>query len=94
MCMNVNLYNEKTGYPNDENYLECSLPSFLQESLNQMKLAWKRIDSGEVYLNWDGDYCTLQSDINCAETDGQISPDQAWYLRKKYLRMEFPEVIE
>lgn len=87
------LYDEKTGLPVDDGYLECSLPSFLQESLDQMKKAWARIDSGENYLNWDGDYCTLQSDINCAEVDQQITPEQAWYLREKYLRMQKPEKI-
>lgn len=88
-----NLYDEKTGFPLDDSYLECSLPSFLQESLDQMKKTWDRIDNGEKYMHWDEDYCTLQSDINCAEVDQQITQEQAWYLREKYLRMQKPEKI-
>ncbi|MFR1773448.1 MAG: hypothetical protein ACLSW7_13950 [Acutalibacteraceae bacterium] len=53
-----------------------------------MDAAWKKLDNGEKYLRWDCDYCNLQSDINIAETNGQISTEQAWYLREKYLRME------
>lgn len=89
-----NLYDEKNGLPIDNSYLECSLPSFLQESLDQMKRTWDRIDSGEEYMRWDEDYCTLQSDINCAEVDQQITTEQAWYLREKYLRMKKPEKIK
>ena len=48
--------------------------------------------SRQPYL-WDCDYCSLQSDINNAEVNRIISPEQAWYLREKYLRME-REVIE
>ena len=40
------------------------------------------------YHVWDCDYCNLQSDINSAEVNQIISPEQAWYLREKYLRME------
>lgn len=80
-------YNEETGLPVDRTYLECGLPSYLQESLIQMKEAWQRIDNGEDYLHWDCDFCNLQSDINSAEVEGLISSEQAWYLREKYLRM-------
>ncbi|MDC7291132.1 helix-turn-helix transcriptional regulator [Blautia schinkii] len=76
------------GLPKDKSYLECGLPGFLQESLNAMKAAWKKVDNGEKYLRIDCDYCNLQSDINSAEVNGIISSDQAWYLREKYLRIE------
>ena len=81
-------YSEETGRPNDKSYLEHGLPGFLQKSVRQMEAAWKKRDKGEMYLHWDCDYCSLQSDINIAETSGQISTEQAWYLREKYLRME------
>lgn len=88
-----NLYNDETGLPLDDGYLEGSLPPFLHESLKQMKKTWSKIDSGEKCWHWDDDYCTLQSDINCAEVEQIITPEQAWYLRKKYLRIEKPEKI-
>lgn len=76
------------GKPVDNSYLECQLPEFLQESIDAMKKAWKKLDSGEEYLLWDCDYCNLQTDINIAEVEQMISEEQAWYLREKYLRME------
>jgi len=84
-------YDEK-GFPADKSYLECGLPPYLEESLAQMKLAWEKIDNGEKYLRWDSDYCTLQSDINTAEVGGAISPDKAWHLREKYLRMRRDDI--
>lgn len=71
----------------DKTYLECGLPEFLQESIQAMVEAWRKLDSGENYLRWDCDYCNLQSDINSAEVNLVISSEQAWYLREKYLRM-------
>ena len=58
-----------------------------------MVSAWDKLDRGEEYYLWDCDYCSLQSDINNAEVNRIISPEQAWYLREKYLRME-REVVE
>jgi len=81
-------YDSQTGLPKDQTYLECGLPSFLTESIDAMKSAWQKLDRGEKYLRWDCDYCNLQTDINNAEVNQVISPDQAWYLREKYLRME------
>ncbi|MBR6801777.1 MAG: hypothetical protein IKM61_08505 [Eubacteriaceae bacterium] len=83
-------YDEEAGLPKDNSYLECGLPSFLQESVEAMKNAWKKIDGGEEYLRWDCDYCNLQTDINNAEVNLLISSEQAWFLREKYLRMERP----
>lgn len=87
-------YDSATGLPVDKSYLECGLPRYLQESLEIMKETWAKLDRGEKYYRWDGDYCSLQTDINCAEVDGEISSEQAWYLREKYLRIERPGVIE
>lgn len=81
-------YDSETGRPKDRSYLECSLPPFLMESIGAMEAAWDKLDRGEKYLRWDCDYCNLQTDINNAEINQVISPEQAWYLREKYLRME------
>lgn len=83
------LANDKnTGRPVDKSYLECGLPEWLEKSIEQMKVAWAKDDNGEEYLQWDCDWCNLQSDINVAETEQLISSEQAWHLRKKNLRIE------
>lgn len=79
---------DKAGKPKDTGYLECGLPDFLQESIQIMKAAWDKLDSGAEYFHWDCDYCSLQSDINSAEVNQLISSEQAWFLREKYLRLE------
>ncbi len=76
------------GLPTNNDYLECGLPEFLQISIRTMTEAWSKLDNGIEYLRWDCDYCNLQSDINSAEVNQLISPEQAWFLREKYLRME------
>lgn len=78
----------ETEESEDDSYLECGLPPFLQESVEAMAAAWQKLDAGEEYLRWDCDYCSLQSDINNAEINQLISSEQAWYLREKYLGME------
>lgn len=75
--MDNELYDAKTGLPKDNGYLEYGLPPFLQESI-------KAMDAGDPEL-WDCLYCELQSDINVAEVEQIITPEQAWYLREKYL---------
>ena len=67
------------------NHYETALPKYLKASLDNMKKAIKLKSSGQKYLRYDCEYCELQSDINTAEVSGEISPDQAWYLRSKYL---------
>lgn len=84
----VKVSENDTGLPKDKSYLECGLPAFLQESLEAMQVAWKKVDSGEAYYRLDCDYCNLQADINSAEVNQLISTSQAWHLREKYLRME------
>lgn len=59
-------------------YLEYNIPDFLKESIDNYN---KNIDT----LHYDIYYCTLQSDINVAEVEGYITPNQACFLRKKYL---------
>lgn len=81
-------YDEATGLPTDRSYLECGLPRYLQESLDEMKRSWAVVDGGGDDAHWDCYYCSLQADINSAEVDGLISTEQAWYLREQYLRIE------
>ena len=83
-----NEYNAETGMPTDESHFECGLPRYVRESLERMKESWKLVDSGKKDMNWDVCWCELNADLNSAETESQISSEQAWYLRRKYLRME------
>lgn len=72
--------------PTDKtDYMECGLPDFLRDSIKAMCSAWEKVDRGEFYARFDCDFCNLQTDINIAEVDNIISPEQAWYLREKYL---------
>lgn len=84
---NVN-YDKSTGKPKDNSYLEKGLPEYLSQSLAAMIEAWKIEDSGKRDLHFDIHWCDLNADINSAENGQEISSEQAWYLRKKYLRME------
>ena len=81
-------YNAETGMPTDEAHFECGLPQYLSESLENMKKSWKIVDSGKKDIHWDIYWCDLNADINSAEVENLISIEQAWYLRRKYLRME------
>ena len=79
---------EITGRPKDSAYLEKGLPEYLRSSIEAMIRSWEIIDKGGKDLHWDVYWCELNADINCAETDQEISCEQAWHLRRKYLRME------
>lgn len=81
-------YDKSTGKPKDNSYLEKGLPEYLSQSLAAMIEAWKIEDSGKKDLHFDIHWCDLNADINSAENGQEISSEQAWYLRKKYLRME------
>ena len=61
---------------------------YLKISLQNMIKSWERIDRGEKDLHWDLYWCELNADLNSAEVENLISSEQAWYLRRKYLRME------
>lgn len=80
-------YDEVSGLPMDKQYLESALPFFLSKSIEQMEKAWKKHENGES-SDWDCDFCELQSNINVAEVEQLITTEQAWYLRKKYLKIE------
>lgn len=47
MSMLSDEYDKKSGRPRDKSYLECGLPGFLQESLEQMKAVWAKRDAGD-----------------------------------------------
>ncbi len=81
-------YDRATGLPKDESYLEKGLPAYLQKSIAAMQASWKIEDGGGKDLHWDLYWSELNADINSAETEQEISSDQAWYLRRKYLRIE------
>ena len=81
-------YDRSTGLPKDESYLEKGLPDYLQKSIDAMQASWAIVDRGGKDLHWDLFWSELNADINSAETEQEISSDQAWYLRRKYLRME------
>lgn len=77
-----------TGLPQNKEYLEHGLPPYLESSLKNMVASWKVIDSGNTDMHWDLYWCELNADINAAEVEQEISAEQAWYLREKYLRMK------
>ncbi len=86
--MDFQPYDRETGLPVNEKYLECGLPLYLQLSIKNIAASWEIEDSGKKDYHWDIAWCELNADINAAESGQEISPRQAWYLRKKYLRME------
>lgn len=79
---------EKKTVVSEGSYLEKGLPPYLLASIKAMKQSWERKDQGEEDPRWDLYWCDLNADINSAETEQEISSEQAWYLRRKYLRME------
>lgn len=81
-------YDRTTGLPQSKKYLECDLPPYLQTSLESMIASWKIVDSGKKDYHWDMYWSELNADINSAEVGQEISSEQAWYLREKYLRMK------
>lgn len=87
MEMESSIYDHDSR-PKDKSYLECGLPDSLLKSIDAMQQSWAIEDSGKRDLHWDLIWRELNSAINFAETDGLITSEQAWYLRKKYLRME------
>ena len=109
--MNHAQYDQETGKPLDQSYLECGKsgiailkaiisgetdPGVLSElaegrsrnKIQEMQKSWAIIDGGNRDPHWDIYWCNLNADINSAEVERIISPEQAWYLREKYLRME------
>ena len=65
----------------NNDYLEFNIPTFLKDSISKFNENLKT-SLYDIY------YCTLQSDINVAEVEGYISPNQARILRKNYLGVD------
>jgi hypothetical protein len=63
--------------------LERSLPTYLRDDINTFSEG-ERIHSSML----DCYYCSLQSSINSAEVDCEITEEQATHLRRKYLGYE------
>ena len=87
MAIDTANYDSVTGLPKNESYLEAGLPEYLLESISSMLESWAIEDSGGRDLHWDIHWCDLNADINFAETEQDISREQASYLRRRYLRM-------
>lgn len=64
----------------EKKYLEVGLPKYLQHDIDQL-LEHIAVHSSVV----DCAYNELQSSINCAEIDEDITEEQAAYLRNKCL---------
>ena len=86
--MEESAYDAKSGRPLCADYLEKGLPAFLKASIKAMQASWAVEDSGKRDLHWDAVWCSLNADINEADTEQLITPEQAAHLRTKYLRME------
>lgn len=84
----INKYDDETGLPVNKEYLECGLPEYLKDSIKAMIASWEIEDNGGKDMHWDIAWCDLNADINSAEVEQEISSEQAWYLREKYLRMK------
>ena len=83
-----NRTNDETGLPQSETYPERNLPLYLQSSINNMLASWEILDSEKKDYHWDLNWCELNADINIAELKQEITPEQALYLRERYLRMK------
>ena len=81
-------YQRETGLPISEARFEKGLPAYLRKSIDAMNATWALLDASKDDLHRDLNWCDLNADINSAETEQEISSEQAWYLREKYLRME------
>ncbi len=81
-------YHGETGLPKDPGYFEYGLSNDLKTSIRRMEESWEIENSGGKDYHWDIAWCELNADINAAEVNQEITPEQAWYLREKYLRMK------
>lgn len=81
-------YRKDNGLPKSDQRFEKELPAYLKKSIEAMTASRKIKDAGGKDIHWDLNWRDLNAGINSAETEQDISSEQAWYLRKKYLRME------
>lgn len=60
-------------------------PYPLQCDIDDMEYAWKLLQSGVFYRPFFGIYSNLKADIDDYEEKGEITKQQANYLRKRFL---------
>ena len=72
-------YRKGVDFVENLSLYEVNLPKYLQKDLEN----YKKKNGPEDCL-----WCELYGSVNSAEQDGEISTEQAWYLREKYLNME------
>lgn len=62
--------------------MENSLPIHIRVELDDLKKACKKSPNG-----WDGFYASIvNTSVDWADKDGSITPEQAYYVRTRYLR--------
>lgn len=71
-------------FTEDKTYLEYDLPKSLQTALDQLKSDLSKT----VSFGLDMDYDELNACINSAEVCQEITEEQSWYLREKYLGLQ------
>lgn len=64
-----------------DTYMEVGLPQYLVESINNFN------DEKNKHV-YECVYMELQSEINVCEQEQLITPEQAWFLREKYLGLD------
>ena len=65
--------------------MELDLPQYLVHSINQLTEGRNKVNSGIQYTQLDMDWDELNADIGIAVSNGDITTNQADYLRNKYL---------
>ena len=78
-------YDPETGLPLDKTYLECGLPDDLDEALRAMKASWSVVDAEGYDINWADAHSEFIARINSCEVEGEITREQAAYLRENYV---------
>jgi len=68
-----------------ETSFENNLSDILKDSIHMYVETRERVANREKCLHLDCLASNLDADINFAEAHREITSDQAWYLREKYL---------
>lgn len=64
---------------------EMLLPKSMLLTIQKYEASLAAFEAGKPDYKLDCYYDELNSDINVMEVDGDLTSDQAWYLREKYL---------
>ena len=65
--------------------IEMLLPKSMLLTIKKYEDSLASFEAGKPDYKLDCYYDELNSDINVMEVDGELTSDQAWYLREKYL---------